>query len=52
VVILAEGDVVADGTTREILTSSPMFAPQTMKVFQNSDWLTVNEAVKALAVPA
>lgn len=52
VVVLAEGDVVADGSTREILTASPMFAPQTMKVFQSDEWLTVNEAIEALAVPA
>lgn len=32
VIVLADGDVVADGTTRDVLTSSPALAPQTSKV--------------------
>ena len=32
-VVMAGGDVIADGPTREVLTSSPTFAPQTAKVF-------------------
>ncbi|QIK71411.1 ATP-binding cassette domain-containing protein [Propioniciclava coleopterorum] len=31
--VLAGGDIIADGPTREVLTSSPTFAPQTAKVF-------------------
>ena len=32
-IVMAEGEVIADGPTREVLTSSPTFAPQTAKVF-------------------
>lgn len=32
-IVMADGDVIADGPTREVLTSSPAFAPQTAKVF-------------------
>ncbi len=32
-VVMAGGDVIADGPTREVLTSSPTFSPQTAKVF-------------------
>ncbi len=32
-VVMAGGDIIADGPTREVLTSSPTFAPQTAKVF-------------------
>ena len=32
-VVMAEGEVIADGPTRTVLTSSPTFAPQTAKVF-------------------
>ncbi|MGD7733510.1 ABC transporter ATP-binding protein [Propionibacteriaceae bacterium G57] len=32
-VVLGDGEVVADGPTREVLTSSPTFAPQLSKVF-------------------
>ncbi len=45
VVVLAEGDVVADGATREVLTSSPAFAPQTAKVFRPLPVLVPREVV-------
>ena len=32
-IVMAAGDVIADGPTRTVLTSSPTFAPQTAKVF-------------------
>jgi len=52
VVVLAQGDVVADDDSRTVLTSSPMFAPQMKKIFPDQDWLTVSEALAGLAVPA
>ncbi|WP_420174673.1 ABC transporter ATP-binding protein [Luteococcus sp. OSA5] len=42
-IVMADGDVVADGPTREVCTSSPTFAPQVSKVFHPSDVLTVDE---------
>ena len=32
VVVLADGDVVADGPTAEVIVASPAFAPQTAKI--------------------
>jgi energy-coupling factor transporter ATP-binding protein EcfA2 len=53
VVILADGEVVADGPTAEITTSSPMFAPQVAKVLAPEQWLTVEQIRRALeAEPA
>jgi energy-coupling factor transport system ATP-binding protein len=49
VVVLAEGEVVADGPTADIVCSSPAFAPQIAKILQPSRWLTVHEVVEALA---
>jgi energy-coupling factor transport system ATP-binding protein len=49
VVVLAEGEVVADGSTADIVCSSPAFAPQVAKILQPSRWLTVHEIVEALA---
>ena len=49
VVVLAEGEVVADGPTADIVCSSPAFAPQVAKILQPSRWLTVDEVVEALA---
>ncbi|MFG3338473.1 ABC transporter ATP-binding protein [Glycomyces sp. NPDC048151] len=46
VVILSDGEVVADGPARQIVAASPMFAPQTEKVLPG--WLTVGEVAAAL----
>ncbi len=49
-VILAEGDIVADGPTRTVCCASPAFSPQVAKVFHPHDVLTVAEVREALAV--
>jgi energy-coupling factor transport system ATP-binding protein len=48
VVILAEGEIVADGTTAHVVTASPMFAPQVSKILAPSTWLTVRQVAVAL----
>lgn len=48
VVIVADGEIVADGSTAEITTSSPMFAPQVAKVLAPGPWLTVEQVRRAL----
>ncbi|MFB7788380.1 ABC transporter ATP-binding protein [Streptomyces vinaceus] len=49
VVILAGGEIVADGPTAEVVVSSPAFAPQVAKVLAPAHWLTVPQVAKALA---
>ncbi|MCQ4207167.1 ABC transporter ATP-binding protein [Streptomyces longispororuber] len=49
VAILADGEVVADGPTPDIVTSSPSFAPQVAKILAPQRWLTVSQVEKALA---
>ncbi|TVL90006.1 ABC transporter ATP-binding protein [Streptomyces sp. SAJ15] len=49
VVILADGEVVADGPTAEVVVSSPAFAPQVAKVLAPLPWLTVGQVREALA---
>jgi energy-coupling factor transport system ATP-binding protein len=49
VVILADGEVVADGDAADVVTSSPAFAPQVAKVLAPLPLLTVDEARAALA---
>jgi hypothetical protein len=39
-------EVVADGPAREIVSASPMFAPQVEKILPG--WLTVGEVASAL----
>jgi energy-coupling factor transport system ATP-binding protein len=48
-IVLADGDIVADGPTREVVTHSPAFAPQVAKVFAPLPWLTVADVTEALA---
>ncbi len=48
VVVLAEGEVVADGPATEVVVGSPMFAPQVSKVLAPQPWLTVAEVAAAL----
>ncbi len=49
VVVLADGEVVADGPAREVVCHSPIFAPQVAKVLAPDEWLTVAEVEAALA---
>ncbi len=46
VIVMADGEVVADGPAREVVTSSPIFAPQVSKIL--GPWLTVADVEAAL----
>ncbi|GGZ22142.1 putative ABC transporter ATP-binding protein [Streptomyces inusitatus] len=48
VVILADGETVADGPTAEVVVSSPAFAPQIAKILAPQHWLTVTQVREAL----
>ena len=48
VVILADGEIVADGPTHEVVVSSPAFAPQVSKILAPQPWLTVSQVRDAL----
>ncbi len=48
VVMLGDTEVVADGATGNVITGSPMFAPQVAKILAPSQWLTVTEVEEAL----
>ncbi|MFI1740378.1 ABC transporter ATP-binding protein [Streptomyces sioyaensis] len=52
VVILADGEIVADGPTDEVVVSSPSFAPQVAKVLAPLPWLTVPQVADALEATA
>jgi energy-coupling factor transport system ATP-binding protein len=52
VVIVAEGEIVADGPSTEVLVSSPAFAPQVSKILAPDRWLTVADVESALEVTA
>jgi len=52
VVVMADGDIVADGPTSDIVVSSPAFAPQVAKILAPSEWLTVADVAHALSTNA
>lgn len=47
-IVMATGEVVADGTTRSVCISSPAFSPQIAKVFHPADVLTTGDVTAAL----
>ncbi|MFF5184829.1 ABC transporter ATP-binding protein [Streptomyces sp. NPDC000345] len=49
VVLLADGEVIADGPTAEVVVSSPSFAPQVTKILAPQPWLTVAQVREALS---
>ncbi|GGU52217.1 hypothetical protein GCM10010211_15770 [Streptomyces albospinus] len=52
VVILADGEIVADGPTDDVVVSSPSFAPQVAKILSPLPWLTVSQVARALEATA
>ena len=48
VMFLADGDIVADGSTLDVLLSSPAFAPQVSKVMSPQPWLKVSDVIAAI----
>ncbi|MFY1638130.1 ABC transporter ATP-binding protein [Solwaraspora sp. WMMB335] len=49
VLVMAEGEIVADGPTVEVVVASPAFAPQVAKILAPLPWLTVDQVADALA---
>jgi energy-coupling factor transport system ATP-binding protein len=52
VVVMGDGDIVADGPTAEVVVASPAFAPQVAKILAPLELLTVDDVEAALAQAA
>ncbi|MFI5679488.1 ABC transporter ATP-binding protein [Streptomyces cellulosae] len=48
VVLLADGEVIADGPTADVVVASPSFAPQVTKILAPQKWLTAAQVREAL----
>ncbi|MGW3183937.1 ABC transporter ATP-binding protein [Kitasatospora sp. NPDC001119] len=48
VVVMAEGEIVADGPTAEVIVASPTFAPQTAKILAPLGYLTARQVAAAV----
>ena len=49
VIIMSQGEVIAAGPTAEVLATSPLFAPQIARLFPESGWLTVEDALEGMS---
>jgi energy-coupling factor transport system ATP-binding protein len=47
VIVMAEGEIVADGPTADVIVASPAFAPQVAKILAPRPWLTVEQLERA-----
>lgn len=48
IVVLSQGEVIADAAPSEVLTGSPLFATQIARLFPGRGWLTVEDALRGL----
>lgn len=46
VVLLSQGEIIADGAPTSLLTSSPLFASQVARLFPNTGWRTVADVLQ------
>jgi energy-coupling factor transport system ATP-binding protein len=47
-IVIADGEVVVDGPTAEVVVGSPAFAPQVAKIVAPLPWLTVEQVAASL----
>jgi energy-coupling factor transporter ATP-binding protein EcfA2 len=45
VLVMSEGEIIAEGPAAEVLSSSPLFAPQMARLFPGRGWLTAADAL-------
>jgi energy-coupling factor transport system ATP-binding protein len=48
VVVLGQGDIVADGPTADVVGASPAFAPQVAKIMAPLAYLTMDQIRRAV----
>ncbi len=48
VVLMSQGEIIADGPPAQVLGASPLFAPQVARLFPNRGWLTPADALAGL----
>lgn len=49
VLVMADGEIVADGSADDVLVASPAFAPQVARILAPLRWLTVDDVARALS---
>jgi energy-coupling factor transport system ATP-binding protein len=47
VILMSQGEIIAEGPPADVLATSPLFAPQIARLFPESGWLTVEDVLGA-----
>lgn len=47
VVLMSQGEIIADGEPAAVLGASPLFAPQVARLFPTTGWLTADDVLNA-----
>lgn len=48
-VVIADGEIIADGPAHTVVCHSPVFSPQVSKILAPGEWLTIDEVRTAMA---
>lgn len=48
VILMSQGEIIAEGEPAEVMATSPLFAPQIAKLFPETGWLTADDALGAM----
>lgn len=48
VVLMSQGEIIANGSPAEVMGASPLFAPQVARLFPGRGWLTPHDALRGL----
>jgi len=45
VILMSQGEIIAEGEPAEVMATSPLFAPQVAKLFPETGWLTADDVL-------
>lgn len=45
VILMSQGEIIAEGEPTEVMATSPLFAPQIARLFPETGWLTADDAL-------
>lgn len=45
VVVMSQGEIIADGPPSDVMSASPLFAPQVARLFPGTNWLTPDDVL-------
>jgi energy-coupling factor transport system ATP-binding protein len=48
VVLMSQGEIIADDTPAAVMAASPLFAPEIARLFPTTGWLTIGDAIAGL----